>query len=174
MPGKNSPQQPPNGLLRTAFCVYCVFFFPVRESSFQQGRILLKGGNLLADRLRHADGLVLLVVESHHDGLALALDGLGADVQGALAKGEALVAQTGDGGLDNNLVWIKDGGQEVGAHIGHHDAHLLEHVIANDIQEVFCLAHVEQREIDRIVDMAERIYIRKAQLRGHLMLPGEI
>ena len=83
------------------------------------------------------------------------LDGLGADVQGALAKGEALVAQTGDGGLDYNLVWIKDGSQEVGAHIGHHDAHLLEHVIANDVQEVFCLAHVEQREIDRIVDMAE-------------------
>lgn len=137
-------------------CV-CVCIVPSceRESSFQQGRVLLKGGNLLADGLRHADGLVLLVVESHHNGLALALDGLCADVQCTLAKGEALVAQTGDGGLDDNLVGIKDGSQEVGTYVGHHDAHLLEHVIANDIQEVFCLAHVEQREIDRIVDMAE-------------------
>lgn len=156
MPGKNNPQQPTERVAAdSVLCLLCLFLSCERESSFQQGRVLLEGGNLLADGLRHADGLVLLVVESHHDGLALALDGLGADVQGALAKGEALVAQTGDGGLDYNLVWIKDGSQEVGAHIGHHDAHLLEHVIANDVQEVFCLAHVEQREIDRIVDMAE-------------------
>ena len=156
MPGKNNPQQPNERVAAdSVLCLLCLFLSFVRESSFQQGRILLEGGDLLADGLRHADGLVLLVVESHHNGLALALDGLGADVQGALAKGEALVAQTGDGGLDDNLVWIKDGGQEVGTYVGHHDAHLLEHVIANDVQEVFCLAHVEQREIDRIVDMAE-------------------
>ena len=31
-PEKTVRSNPPKGSLRTAFCVYCVFFFPVREN----------------------------------------------------------------------------------------------------------------------------------------------
>lgn len=140
----------------------------------QERWVLLVVGYLHPYFLRQRDGLVLLVVEGHHYGLTLALDVLSADIQCTLAESETLVPQTSNGCLYDDFVGIEDRGKEVGTYVCHHNGHLLKDIAAYYVKEVLCLAHVKEREIDRIIDVAERIYIGETKLCRHLMPKGEV
>ena len=84
-----------------------------------------------------------------------------------LEQREALVAQTGALGEDLDLLVEQCGLQETAVHVGDDDGGAPPVDVGLDFQpfEVLRLAQIKELEIDRVVDMAERVHVVETQLK---------
>ena len=132
----------------------------------------LKGDDGVAPHLWYGAGLVGLGIEVDHDCGTGGFDLAGVTIDGVLQQREALVAQVGTLGEHLDRLVEQRGLEETAVHVGDDDRGTAPIDVGLHFQsfEIMRLAQVKELEIDRVVDVAQRIHIVETQLHGRAAL----